>query len=119
MLKRLKTHVKNIAQPQIFIDYAQERLSGLTKLLRVKDGIKWNLRLSKEGGVRKGEIYHAEAQLKTAKKNFGAQADGETPYQAIDQVRDELDRKITRYGDKRDTLMKKGGRLAKRLLKRG
>lgn len=119
MLHKLQVQVKNITQSQVFVDYAQKKLASLEKLVPHPDSIRWNLRLSKEGGPHKGDIFHAEAQMITDKKNFGAEAHGETPYEAIDELRSELNKKITHHKDKRITRFKRGAAFAKELLRGG
>jgi len=117
MLKKLKTQVKNIENHEEVLEYAEKHLESLESLIKNQENMRWNLRLSKEGGPNKGDIYHAEAQVKTAKKNFGASAHGETAHAAIDELRIELKRKITHHKDKRITRFKKGAALAKKLLR--
>lgn len=117
MLRKLKLQVKNMTSNPNFLDYAQTRLEPLQSLFRSEDGLRWNLRLSKDGHSKKGDVYHAEAQVKTARKNYGADAHGETPYEAIDELKNELSRKIVSHKDKRMTEHRKGGAQAKEMLR--
>lgn len=117
MLKKLKTQFKNIDNQDEVLEYAEKHLGTLQDLVKNQDNMRWNLRFSKEGGPNKGDIFHVNGQLKTAKKNFGASAHGETMFGAIDELRAEMQKKITHHKDKRITKFKKGAALAKKLLR--
>ena len=119
MLHKLKLHFKNLTHNQSFVDYANKRLAPLEKFFKAQKELRWNVRLSKEGHPKKGDnLYHAEAQVRSPNKNFGAEADGETPYEAIDELKNELSKKITGHKEKRLTRMRKGARYAKNILRR-
>lgn len=100
------------------IGYAAEKLEPLEELLKRQDGVRWNLRLTKEGHKLKGDEFHAQAQLKTGRKNYGADAVGESPYAAIDKLKDELAAKITSHKEKRITRARRGAARVKELLRR-
>ena len=54
----------------------------------------------------------------TPGKKFGVNAEGNSAYEAIDLVKDALIKKISRYKDKKISLVKKGGAKIKSFLKR-
>ena len=118
MLRKLKLQVKDMTSNPNFFSYAQKKLEPLQKLFKTEDGLRWNLRLSKEGHSKKGGVYHAEAQVKTARKNYGADASGETPYAAIDGLKDELSKKITSHKNKRSTKARQGAAWVKKMLRK-
>lgn len=75
--------------------------------------------LEKNSGSHKhGKIFFAEAKIKTAEKNYGARTEGESPVAVIDELKDELSKKIRRYKDKKVSLRNKGGRIMKDLLRK-
>lgn len=117
MLRKLKLNFKNMDHSESVVEYASEKLEPLQNLLKREDGVRWNLRLTKEGHKHKGDEYHAEAQLKTGRKNYGADARGESPYAAIDKLKDELTAKITSHKEKRITRARRGALRIKQLLR--
>ena len=120
MLERLKTHFVHIENEEEVTDYAHNRLDPLHKYIKDDDGIKWQLKIKRAAGSQSGEdIYTANVRLVTAKKNYGASAKGSSAEMAIDEVKQELEKKITHHSDKKMTLLKRGGRLAKRMLRQG
>ena len=118
MLRKLKLHFKNMTENPNFVNYATKRLEPLEKFFKKGTGVRWNLRMSKEGHQKKrDDLYHVEAQIKSARKNYGAEAEGETPYEAIDELKDELTKKITTHKDKKITRFRSGARKAKKMLR--
>ena len=117
MLRKLKLQFKNMDSSQSLVDYASNKLEPLQKLFTKPDGVRWNLRLVKDGHHKKGEMYHAEAQIKTAGKNYGADAVAESPYAAIDELKEELATKITSHKERRITRARRGALRVKELLR--
>lgn len=67
---------------------------------------------------KEGNVYRAEIQTYLMGKELRAVAEEEDLYKAIDTARDEIMREVANNKDKRDTLLKKGGRVAKNIIKR-
>ena len=63
-----------------------------------------------------GEIYRAEFSCHVAGKDLFAAAEEEDLYAAIDEARKELRRQLRSYNEKRETMLKKGGRKLKEML---
>lgn len=62
---------------------------------------------------QKGSIFLAEVNLKLNGVNFRSQVEENDIRLAIDQVKGELQQEIKKFKDRKDTLYKKGARLAK------
>ena len=119
-MQNLKVHFTDIMDQQNAQDYAEKKLTPLERFIkRDLDSIKWNLRLSRDEHGATAHAFTAEASLHTSKKNFGATAHGESMYAAIDQLKDELQKKMTRHKDKRNSLFRRGARKMKGLLRGG
>lgn len=117
-MKNLKVHFKDIMDEQDAQSYAEKKLTPLEKFVkRDIDSIKWNLRLTRNEHGTTAHSFNAEASLRTSKKNFGATAEAESLYAAIDELKDELQKKMSRFKGKRISLLKKGGREMKRMLR--
>jgi len=117
-MKNLKVHFTDIMDEQDAQAYAEKKLTPLERFVkRDLDSIKWNLRLSRNEHGTTAHSFSAEASLRTSKKNFGASAEAESLYAAIDELKDELQKKMSRFKGKRIVMLKKGGRKVKRLLR--
>ncbi|MEX0930242.1 MAG: ribosome-associated translation inhibitor RaiA [Candidatus Paceibacterota bacterium] len=66
---------------------------------------------------KSGEIYRAEFNLHIAGKDMFAKADESDLYAAIDAARDDLKRQLRSTQGKRATLLRKGGKRLKDLLR--
>src|SRR3989344_898199 len=64
---------------------------------------------------KEGDIYRAEMQTYLLGKDLRAVAEEEDLYKAIDVARDEMIREATNNKDRRDTIFKKSGRMAKNI----
>lgn len=68
---------------------------------------------------QRGDIFRIEVNLEVNGKLFRAEATMDSFEKAIDEVRDELDKELRRGRDKEETLLKKGGRKLKEMLRFG
>lgn len=66
-----------------------------------------------------GDVHRVEVNLQVNGKLYRAEATEDSFEKAIDEVRSELDKELGRARDKEDTLLKKGGRKIKELLRFG
>lgn len=66
-----------------------------------------------------GDIYRIEVNLEVNGKLYRAEATMDSFEKAVDEVRDELDKELRRARDKEETLLKRGGRRLKELLRFG
>lgn len=74
---------------------------------------------SKNTAHQHGDICNIEANMTVNGKLFRAQAMRDTFEKAVDDVRDGLEREITRAHEKRDTLVRRGGRMLKNMFNLG
>ena len=100
--------------------YINKKLVSVEKLIDFKDpSVTGDIRLIRElGGQKKGKIFKVEMSFMTAGKKFGVNADGNSLYEAIDQAKDSVVRKISDYKDKKQSLIKRGGAQVKAFLKK-
>lgn len=64
---------------------------------------------------QQGDVYKAEVNLQLPKKMFRCVVESDDIYKAIDDVKDELRTAIVGYKDERNTRIRAGGRIIKRL----
>lgn len=65
------------------------------------------------------EVYRVEVNLDVDGKLYRAEATMDSFEKGIDEVRDELDKEMRRANAKRDTLLRRGGRKVKEILRFG
>jgi putative sigma-54 modulation protein len=101
-------------------DYAEKRFSGIGKYLKDgEEGIEsLHLILAKTTNHHKqGEIYRAEVTVSVKGVQFFSYAETDHLYAAIDEVREEVARKITGERDRTRALFRRGARSIKKMLK--
>ncbi len=65
-------------------------------------------------GQRKGDIYRTEVHLTFPGKKIRAEETAELVKEAVDRTKDDLERQVKKFKEKKDDLQKKGGMEAKR-----
>lgn len=100
-------------------DIMEQKLHSLEKYTGDETDIKCEVEFEKITAQNSGKIYRVEANLFLAGKLFRADSIETTFEEAIDEVRNELDKKLRRSNKKRDTMMKRGGRAIKHMLNFG
>ncbi|MBU4536415.1 HPF/RaiA family ribosome-associated protein [Patescibacteria group bacterium] len=100
-------------------NYIDKKLKSIEKFIDFNDPeITGDIRLTKDSSNLNGKIYRVEMSFMTTGKKYGVSADGNTLYEAIDEAKDSIVRKITDYKAKKQSLFKKGGARIKVFLKR-
>ena len=67
---------------------------------------------------KSGNLFEAKVTMSVDGKDFTEVAEGETLYGAIDRMKDDICRELTSYKDKKITLVRRGGRSVKNILRR-
>lgn len=103
-------------------DYVIKRVTNLEKIIsRIEEEggeVAVNFEVSKSTNHHKrGEVFHTDCLVKIDGKDFYASADEEDPYTAIDRVKDSLYQEINKYKDRSQTLLYRGARSIKKMLK--
>jgi putative sigma-54 modulation protein len=118
---RVNFQAKNIEITEAIHDYVEKRVTNLGKLLsQIEEGggdiqVLFDMgRVTKHKG---GEVFHADCLINVDGKKFYASADKEDLYEAIDAVKEDLFREITKNKDKRQTLFKRGAISVKKMMK--
>ncbi|MCK5286022.1 MAG: ribosome-associated translation inhibitor RaiA [Candidatus Pacebacteria bacterium] len=100
--------------------YINKKLKKISRFIDFSDpSVSVDIRLAKDSkGQSTGDFYRVELSIMTAGKKYGVNAHGESPYQAIDRVKDLIFRKISEHKDKKQNLFKKGGTKIKGFLRK-
>lgn len=94
--------------------YIEEKIGGLDKFLINSPSAEAFVEIARTTMHHKsGKVFKAEVNLKLNGVNFRAEKEETDIRVAIDQVKDELQQEIKKFKGKKETLYKKGARLAK------
>lgn len=97
----------------------EQKLSSLDRYIGEETDVKCEVEFEKLTGHNSGEIYRVEVNLWLAGELYRAVSTKETFEAAIDLVRDDLDRELNKNHDRRQTLIRKGGREIKEAMRNG
>mgnify|MGYP003451400501 FL=1 len=103
-------------------DYVIKRITNLEKLLEKLEmeggSAVVSFDLSKNTNHHKaGSIFHADCRIQIKGEEFYGSADEEDLYVAIDVVKENLFREISKNKDRKQTLFKRGAASVKKMLK--
>ncbi|MDA8596931.1 ribosome-associated translation inhibitor RaiA [Candidatus Pacebacteria bacterium] len=96
-----------------------QKFSSLDKFIGDETDVKCEVEFEKVAPHNSGEVHRVEANLWLHGTLYRAEATESSFEVAIDEVRDELDKELRRANDKRDTLVKDGGRKIKEMMRFG
>ncbi len=115
----ISIQTQGVDETQALTEYAEKRLSGIEKYLHERENIHTlQLLLAKTTNHHKqGDIFRAEVTLSVNGRQFFARAEKDHIYAAIDEVREELIRELTGKRDRARTLIIRGARSIKKMLK--
>ena len=113
---------KNIELTDDIRNYVLKRVTNLEKLLhRIEEGqgkVMANFEVSKSTNHHKGgAVFHADCLIKIDGKEFYGSADKEDLYEAIDAIKDSLYNEINKNKDRTQTLLYRGARSIKKMMK--
>ena len=100
-------------------EYVRKRLEGLKKLLADENmSPLFDVEVGKTTEHhKKGEYFCAETNVRSAKGNFRAVAEEADLYAAIDEMKEDLERQLVEKKDRGQTLLRRGARSIKKMLK--
>ena len=103
-------------------DYVIKRVTNLEKLLskiEEKGGeVNVNFEVAKSTNHHKsGDVFHADCLINMKGEKFYSSADEEDMYAAIDRVKENLFREISKNKDRKQTLFRRGAQSVKKMLK--
>lgn len=119
---QINLHSKNIELTEEIKDYALKRVTNLDKLLsHIEEGggeVVAALEVSRSTNHHKtGEVFHADCSITIDGNHFYAESDSEDLHAAIDVVKDTLFNEINKNKDRKQTLILRGARSVKKMLK--
>ena len=113
---------KNMELTEAIKDYVLKKETNLGRLLSKAEEnggeVVISFEVSKNTNHHKsGSIFHADCLINRRGEKFYGSADQEDLHQAIDRVKENLFREISKNKDRRQTLFKRGAASIKKMLK--
>lgn len=100
-------------------DYASKKAQSLLKYINAdKDNIRFDIEFSEDAKHVSGEVYRVDMVAIAPGLDMHAVGHGETMQAAIDMARDDLARRLRRKKRKDISMLRKGGRMIKKMLRR-
>jgi ribosomal subunit interface protein len=111
----------NVEMEGVWQNLVEQKFQSLDKYIGNETDTKCDVEFEKETGDHhnSGKFYRVEANLFLRGTLYRAEATEENFEKAIDEVRAELDRKLAKVNEKREALIKRGGRKIKEMLRFG
>ncbi len=97
----------------------EQKFTSLEKFIGDEEDVMCEVEFEKETAHQSGSHFRVEANLKLKGKLYRAEASEDNFEKAIDEVRNELDKEMRRASSRQETLVKKGGRALKEMLRFG
>ncbi len=99
-------------------DLMEHKLHTLEKYLGEETDINCEVEFERVTAHKSGNVHRVETNLYKGGKMYRAEATEDSFEKAIDEVRNELDKRLRRDNKKRGALMRKGGQILKRMMRR-
>jgi len=98
--------------------YAEEKVQMLLKYISDADSTRFDIEFSESNKQISGEVYRVDLVVVSGGLDMHAVGHGETYNAAIDMAKDDMARRLRRKKRKDVSMLRKGGRMMKRLLRR-
>lgn len=115
----ITTKVTNTTIADDLKDVLETKFGSLEKFIGDETDVTCDVEFEKVAPHENGPIYRIEANLLVAGVMHRAESTMESFEQAIDEVRDQLDKELRRRNKKHATLLKRGGRRIKDMMRFG
>lgn len=100
-------------------DLVTRKLSALEKFIQDESDVKCDVEFEKVAPKQSGDVYRIEINLWLRGELYRAEATRDAFEKAIDEARNEVEKELRRTSEKKDTLIKRGGRAIKEKLQSG
>lgn len=113
---------KNIELTDAIKEYALKKVTNLEKILSKIEAEGENAQVFLEVGKstnhhKAGEFFHADCSVTIKGEHFYASSDKENLYESIDEVKENLFRKIERKKNRSRDLFRRGAKSVKKMMK--
>jgi len=111
--------ITNAEVDQSLLDLLEAKFSSLEKFIGDETDVKCDVEFEKVAPHESGRVFRVEANLWLKGVLYRAEATEEQFEKAIDEVRAELDKELRRARKKQQSLIKRGGRMIKNMMRFG
>lgn len=108
----------NVDVPNGLLNLIEQKLHTLEKYIG-EAPVVCDVEFERVSTQQQGDVFRIEVNLAVNGKLYRAEATEDSFEKAIDEVRDELDKELRRSRDKEGTLLRRGGRKIKDMLRFG
>jgi len=109
----------NTATDQNLQDLVTQKFQSLERFVGDETDVKCDVEFEKVTDQQSGNVFRMETNLWCHGTMYRAEATLGSFEQSVDEVRDQLDKELRRANDKNLSLLKKGGRKLKEMLRFG
>ncbi len=99
--------------------FVSQKLSPLEKYVGDETDVRCEVEFEKVAPQKSGNVCRVEVNIWVAGTLYRAEAVGETSESAVDIVRDELEQEMRKAHKKRNSLLRRGGRKIKEMVRFG
>ena len=97
----------------------ENKLDSLQKFYNEENSVRFEVEFEKETAHQSGKHYRVEINMHVDGTLYRADASELSFEEAVDEVRNELDKELRRSSKKKDTLLRQGSRVIKNMMQRG
>lgn len=97
----------------------EQKFSALDKYIGNETDVRCAVEIEKTNGKEANKSHRVEVNFWLTGTLYRAEATDESFEKAVDEVREELDKEVRRAHKKHNSLLKKGGRKIKEMMRRG
>lgn len=103
----------NLAEAEPLATVVEQKFDALAKYLHGNESVTCEVEFEKVAAQQNGKVFRTEATLVIDGDLFRAEATENSFEEAVDEMRDQLDKELRRKKDKNSTLERQQGRAAK------
>jgi len=96
----------------------EQKFTSFERYVGEETDTRCSVEFEKVAAQQSGDVHRVEVNLWLSGTMYRAEATADSFEKAIDEVRDQLDKELRRAHKKQNTLMRRGGRMLKRMLNR-
>ena len=114
----INTKATSVSMSPAISDYLDKRLEKIATIVGDDTSVQCDVELARSSSRhQKGDVFRAEIHIVGAGRNVYASSEKQDLYAAIDEVRDEIIRKLTAGKAKRISLIRRSGSRVKDMVK--
>ena len=110
-------YYNNNVEAQALTTMTEQKLATLKKFIAADESVICDAEFDKVAANQNGQVFHFAVNLQVDGKLYRADATEDSFEKAVDEVRAELDKEMRRSTKKHDSLIRRGGRALKAMMR--